>query len=111
MDDDQRDAGSSVGFFGGLVAVALILYAGYNIYNSLGPFGFCSVNRETYDQLQVGMTRQQASEVIGCEGTEQGLSRVGRVEVANFIYQGWDSAFIMATYQDGRLTNKYLMGQ
>lgn len=111
MEEDQRDSGSSVGFFGGLVGVTLIFYAGYNIYNNLGPMGFCSVNQETYDQLRVGMTRQQASEVIGCEGAEQGLVQAGRVEIAHVVYEGGNSTIMLVSFRDGRLTTKYLMGQ
>lgn len=68
------------------------------------------VTRAEYDQVQNGMTYDQAQAIIGEPGHELSRSEFGQMETVMYSWSNADGSNMNAMFQDGKLMNKAQFG-
>lgn len=59
-----------------------------------------------YNQIQNGMSYEEAVKIIGSEGTQTSSSNFGQIKVASYKWEGDKYAKIFATFRDNKLASK-----
>lgn len=59
-----------------------------------------------YNQLNNGITYEEAVKIIGSEGTQTSSSTVANIKIASYKWEGDKYARIFATFRDNKLTSK-----
>lgn len=59
-----------------------------------------------YNQIQNGMSYEEAVKIIGSEGTQSSSSNFGKIKVASYKWEGEKYAKMFATFKDNKLTSK-----
>lgn len=59
-----------------------------------------------YNQINNGMSYEEAVKIIGSEGTETSNSTIGQMKIASYKWEGEKSAKIFSTFKDNKLSSK-----
>lgn len=71
----------------------------------------CDLSMKDYAAIKTGMTIEEASKAINCEGEEASRMNAGTLEIITYKWNGRDVATaIISSFQNGRLTYKMQMG-
>lgn len=69
---------------------------------------YSKITRRKFNQIQVGMTRQQVEDIIGGPGRTFSESMIGNTHMVSVIYKGrfWSPKPAMLTFMNGILRSK-----
>lgn len=59
-----------------------------------------------YNQLNNGISYEEAVKIIGSEGTQSSSSNIGQIKIASYKWEGDKYARIFASFKDNKLTSK-----